>query len=395
MINLNYTRQSTKELFEKFHSNLIFSSDSLSYTLVKDALVLPSAIIQDRLNVQGGVFTKDREFIESSGYHVGVGGYYDYDKSQEVVVNDEAIFISWVPEAWGHSFTDCIKKIWFLSTPEGKEMIADGVKIVFISDRCKMPYNNIIEIFKFFDVDLESCILIDKPTVIKSLVVPEDSLRGDYVKKVYYQEYIDSVGLLRSRLYGKLNETPMNMELPRKIYFSRQCFNNRRIREFGEKGIERAFSKMGYRIYFPEKLSLLEQVNLLRNCSHFATTEGSIAHNAIFCQKDSYIDIVRKANYVNLYQLLINDVVGLNLTYIDAHNSPPTWTGMEYWGPFFLSVNKYLEEFAGRRFFFLNRPYWLRYKWWYQKYYNRKIVKRFRDFLMHIGVDINPFWWNN
>lgn len=395
MLNLDFTRQRTKELFENYHSNLTFSSDFLSSTSLDDALVLPSAIISGRLNVQGGVFTRNRTFVESSGYHVGVGGYYDYDKSQEVLVDDKAIFIGWITGTWGHVFTDCIKKIWFLSTPEGKKMIADGFKLVFISDGCKIPYSNIVDIFKCFDVDLKTCMLIDKPTVFKSLVVPDDSLRGDYEKKEYYQEYVDSVGLLRSSLYEKLNDTPMDMELPQKIYFSRQSFNKRKIREFGEKGIERAFAKMGYKVYYPEKLTLLEQVNLLKHCSHFATTEGSIAHNAIFCQKGTCIDLVRKADYVNLYQLLINDIVSLNLTYIDAHNSLPTWPGMEYWGPFFLSVNEYLERFAGRRFFFLDRPYWLRYKWWYQKYLNRKIVRKTRKLLDKVGVDINPFWWNN
>ena len=60
-----------------------------------------------------------------------------------------------------------------------------------------------------------------------------------------------------------------------KVYFSRRkIFQNGR--EWGENNIERVFYNLGYKTIYPETLSIDEQINILRNCSHFATTEGSI-----------------------------------------------------------------------------------------------------------------------
>ena len=59
-----------------------------------------------------------------------------------------------------------------------------------------------------------------------------------------------------------------------------------------------------------------EQIAIIRNCKCFATTEGSISHNVIFCKPKTDVIIVRKVNRLNYHQLIINEVANVNITYI-------------------------------------------------------------------------------
>ena len=141
---------------------------------------------------------------------------------------------------------------------------------------------------------------------------------------------------------------------------------------------------MGYAIFCPEKLTLDEQLLLLKNCREFVAAEGSIAHNSIFCQPGTRITILRKADYVNNYQLAINEMRSLDVTYVDIHHSVPPYPKSITIGPFYLCVTQNLERFVGRRIPHL--PYWMlpSYWWfvvrriaWMERYIsNRKFVRR-------------------
>ena len=68
--------------------------------------------------------------------------------------------------------------------------------------------------------------------------------------------------------------------------------------------MENVFRKKGFKVFSPEELTVKQQIALLMNCDEFASTEGSCAHNSIFCKPGTKVLILRKADYANSYQIM-------------------------------------------------------------------------------------------
>ena len=150
-----------------------------------------------------------------------------------------------------------------------------------------------------------------------------------------------------------------------RIYLSRAALKSNK--DFGEERIESLFSEMGYTVIHPESLSIDQQISIMANCKSVVATDGSIAHNAIFCNSSADVNILLKADFVNGYQMMINNMTGYNVTYINAHHTikrrKSPWKG-----PFYLFPTKELYRFLGVS----RKPdlFWLR-KDWYRYLYRR------------------------
>ena len=155
-------------------------------------------------------------------------------------------------------------------------------------------------------------------------------------------------------------------KLGERIYFSRTKLKQSWRREAGESQIETVFRKQGFSIVYPENYSLREQISIVHNCNCFASTEGSIAHNSIWCQPETSVTLIRKANCINIWQMVINESSNLNVTYVDAHNSIRTNQQFPMNGPFYMCITPEFERYIGRKRLIL--PLWLRPSWYIYKY---------------------------
>lgn len=140
----------------------------------------------------------------------------------------------------------------------------------------------------------------------------------------------------------------------------------------------------GYFVIHPELHSLADQIALVDKCLYLATTEGSVSHLAVFCKSGTSLVIIRKADYINTYQVAINEVADLKVTYIDAHHSHVADERWPWSGPFYLCTTTYLHNYFGKNPFWvppcLHCMYWwyrLRQTKWMQQYVsNRHIIKK-------------------
>lgn len=179
-----------------------------------------------------------------------------------------------------------------------------------------------------------------------------------------------------------------------KVYFSESNFvkkekNKTSFWRFpksqGEWEIERVFRNKGYNIIYPDTLTVAEQIAVVMNCTHFASTEGSISHTTVFCNPGTDVVFVKKMDWINPYQMAINAAVKLNARFINANCSLPQACKDRFWaGPFYLCITPELEAFAGHKI--LHWPYCLRPSWLWYRNYNRRIVHCLFK-LLHIDFD--------
>lgn len=363
MNELKYTKSSRilKNELEKEHQ----INHPLSCKIIPEGIILP--YMEENNRIYGGVVDKEGKFVDFSNFNENVGGAYEVDCVLDC--EESVIFIgNIVYPAWGHAITDDLKYLWWLLTDEFKR-IYEEKKIVCacIKSKYLKDLSSFYLLFSAFGMKLSSLMLIEEPTRFKEVYVPESSFLATEDGKRYWScEFKSTIKQIKDYF-------TLGIETYDKVYLSRTKIAGRR--DFGEKYVERAFKDASYHIVYPEEISLEQQIHILKNAKTVATTEGSISHNAVFMQKYATLVILRKSDYINYYQVAINEMNDLNVVYIDAHLSLLNNKKTPIVGPFFIYVNRMVADFLRMKKFFPLFEF-LRYIRW--SIFHRDILDRIR-----------------
>ena len=292
----------------------------------------------------GGVCKQDGSFIESSAIHEEwYDGSYPYEESSVVKEHKDAIFLGTWHFIYGHAITDTIKKFWFLFSQEYKDLVASHnaagqeLDLVFTFIGGPVIPGFIKEILATLGIDFNKLKYIQKVTEYENVYIPDNSIIYRKPVRYYTHEYKDLI----SRI---CEHCKTDKSYPEKIYLTRTGIKGGK--DFGrEEDIEDAFRKKGFVVISPENFSFAEQVAMMQGCKELAATECSVSHNAVFCKKGTSVILLQKMAKQNTYQLMINDLNDLKVTYIRAHHSIPIRPVVL--GPFFLWKTKEVNEYLG------------------------------------------------
>ena len=208
---------------------------------------------------------------------------------------------------------------------------------------------NFLELIELFGIKKERLIRINKLTQFKKVIIPEpsvivadDSDKMMWKNKENYCYYTKEYKQIFEKIKSAIE--PLGDEY-KKVFYSRQNFDKAKSRDLGEhKEIQDFFESLGYKIISPEKLSVKEQIGIMKSCKNFVTFSGTLAHNLIFAEPETNAIILNKSYQINPHQPLIDEVSGIIPLYIDTHLSIlPIHIG---WGPFYISVSKNLINWA-------------------------------------------------
>lgn len=309
-----------------------FSNVNLHVEVLENALILPG----DNQG-RGGILFQG-EMLPQSSYRRGVARLYEFDENDVFNSDEEVVWIGMWPTVWGHCLTDNVKHLWFLFHPEYDYLKKYKMLYSTIWGTTFDEKHNFWQLLRIWGIDTGNICRLEKPTRFKRVFLPDESFIHTDEGKFYTKEF--------ALLYDNTTIPTPKKRIPLydKVYFTRTGWGGGK--DFGEKRIETAFRKMGYHVLCPEILELDELICVLRNCKVLATTEGSISHNCLFLEKGTKVVIIRKAYYVNMYQLAINEIRELQVTIIDSHKSVGVSSVNPMLGPFFLYCGKNLQKFA-------------------------------------------------
>lgn len=279
--------------------------------------------------------------------------YYDLnDYEQE---HKKVIFLGFLLTGFGHSYTDDLRKLWFLKTDQCSSLINDGYELVYTTSWNKKIPSSVLDVFQLAGICIREAYHITRLSRFDEIIVPDNCFRATDYGRVYSREY--------ECMIDTIKRTIPYLDKPfQKVYFTRTSFTRDSVKEYGEAGIESVFRNLGYRIVVPEDYSVIEQIQMARGCDFFAATDGSVAHMSLFCRPGANVVIINKANYLNFHQVMINEFADLNVTYIEAHHSSMANKDYPWWGPFYLCINHYLESFVGNTI--SHHPYWAMFSYW-------------------------------
>lgn len=157
--------------------------------------------------------------------------------------------------------------------------------------------------------------LTDKPIRVKKLyIAPQiERLHCGILSESYKESYLDFLDENIKRLFGDINTIK-----GKKVFISRLNLPNRII---GESYLCELFSKLGYKIIFPEKISVYEQLYEYLTSELLVFTEGSSIHGLQLLGrlKDKMIVIInRRPNFRLGKELLELRCSDSKFYYIDA-----------------------------------------------------------------------------
>lgn len=355
-INIDYVNPKSREFVSNKLKNSHFSQKTLSCNLYQKALVVPNVTTVE--NGLGGVWTHDGNLIQDSAFCEMEDKHIDCMQIKSSYSRETVIYLGLLIEGWGHGITDNIKKLWFLRTEACKNLLALGVHIIYITHSNEDLPGYIKKVISLAGYNIDEWERVDSPTVYDEVYVPDNSFfclnmsTSEGRERYFTKEFIETISIIKSSV------TPSVIR--HKIYLSRKHFRNH-FRDIGEDRIEKEFIRMGYTAISPETLSVEEQIAMYMGATSVVATEGSIAHNALFCNPNTEIILLRKANYVNNYQKAINEMIDADVKYIDVHLYEED-NGRMASGPFYMCVTPWFERFAGYRISHV--PYWLDWKWY-------------------------------
>ena len=271
---------------------------------------------------------------------------------------------------WGHYITDCIRFLWFLNSNEYKNKFKEYKLVGAQLWRFKFK-GNFKRIFEILGINCDEIELVREITRYDEIVIPDECFMRDEqceYNRLFTKEYVELVDKIRN--YAIEHKTPTDCK---KIYYSD---SNKRT-QIGENVLEEYFKSKGYKIIHPEKLSLDQQLNYLINCESFASTVGSISHNILFLPNGTNVILIPRLNSLNRYQLALNQIHNLNITYIDSSLS----LFGRYVGNFYYFISKQLVSYFGDEIKNNNRKYLRENFKNFKKYLSRIFI------YLHDGID--------
>lgn len=131
-----------------------------------------------------------------------------------------------------------------------------------------------------------------------------------------------------------------------KIYLSRCHFKNAMRKEMGEKNIESLFRQNGFNVYYPESLTLDDQIAMFKNADTIACVNGTIPLNVVFGRNSLNLIVLNKTSLPHKNLIKVADYIDIKPTYIDVYREPikghPRYLGE---GPFWLITTDKLKAY--------------------------------------------------
>lgn len=352
--NFDYVSPELRAMIEPAAKESHCFQRELSYTEYTDSYIAPFVKWGDSvgcaLDSHGNDIDNQLSDCETDG------SFFDLRTAE--TEHKTVIYLGYLIGIYGHAFTDNLRTLWFLDTDACRNLVENGAELVYNTDFNKPFSDTFVKIFQMAGFDIHKARLIDRLIKFDKVIIPDSSIITSEYGRLYCKAFSTILDRVRANFPTK-DGSPVY----EKIYFTRSKFPHKK--ESGEEKIEDYFRRAGYTIISPEQYPLESQLQMVCNCSSFATTEGSIAHISLLCRPGTKVVIINKANYLNIHQVMINELADLDITYIQAHHSTLTHPVYQWLGPFFLYPTHYLRKFFGYKTpglpFWLSKGYWSYY----------------------------------
>ena len=313
--------------YQEAAAHKFYLSQSPQSHIVQNATILPLKLAidsQGKTTFLGGI-NKNGKFFEPSAHvhelDTAIGSLKSSYKFNPQDVKHQfgtVIYCGLLYKHFGHFLVESVSRLWYvLEHPE------HNYPLVFLTEKNGTPCRQILDFFTLIGISRDRLLFIQEPTYFDKIIVPEQStVLSGYYTSSFVLPYEKAAAAV----------TPQKFD---KIYLSRRKFHGS-VQLLGEEKLEKIFRANGYKVIYPERLSLKEQIAYIRGAKAVASVMGSASHLMLFARPKTQSIVLERTEHINREQILINQAKDLdwysvcaNMNYLPVgHEFSPLLMGL-------------------------------------------------------------------
>ena len=327
---LNYVYPSKAKYIADARDRFVNRKSSI-VEVYDNATVLPVVKFNDNdvSHGRGGVVDFDGNYVEISKTKARVSHKYSITECD--TIEEKAVYCGFFNKAWGHYLTEVVSRLWYALKNDDT---VDSYVFIVEKDAERQFDGNYLEFLKMLGI-ADKIRIINKPTKFATVVVPEEGLVYD---EYYTDEFVKMYEFINKRALAQYNGPKYD-----KVFFSKRKCEISIYSNFNEKFVDKFFEKNGYKIIYPEKLSLIETIGIMQNTKSFCALSSSLAHNQLFGHANQTMISIEKQAFFNPYQIFVANITGCECIFIDACRSIFTVGAA---GPFIFDYTELLDKYV-------------------------------------------------
>lgn len=280
--------------------------NSIFSRIIYNAKILPLTkltppLLPDFGSFDGGIYYQDgkicQEGLHAKTHYRNIPKNIDLDNFEKI--NGCHLFGGMLQEHFGHFLTESIGRLW------AKKYIAKKTDSIIYYHRVPnrgIP-NFVPEFFKLLEIECRIEI-VRNPVVVEEILVPQQVEKNGMV----YGHPVMKELLLPLRL--------INDGGGKKIYVSRARLNLNDGGFFCEDLIEKYLIDDGYRVIYPEKMTIQQQLAAYNSAEKIIFAEGSALHlYALVARPEQHVFVVWRRKVATHFEWQINTFGGSKKIY--------------------------------------------------------------------------------
>ncbi|MBR0038305.1 MAG: hypothetical protein IJP70_11800 [Bacteroidales bacterium] len=100
----------------------------------------------------------------------------DFSVKESTEAKGNTIYVGHFINIWGHCITDNLKRLWFLRSNYGKELLSNGYRLVCTLHRDDSLIGNFKQLLAYLDIDANKILVVKKPMTFARMIIPQESL---------------------------------------------------------------------------------------------------------------------------------------------------------------------------------------------------------------------------
>lgn len=313
---MNYIYHTSQVMQEKIEASLQLiykKAGPLEVNEYPNATIVPFGEVREGNKIFyprfGGVLDEKSEIIENSqlvwcdnkGAETVSIGAVPQKMPPPVFVDEDVIYLGHVDEHFGHFLVDSMQRLYLAYGATGKKR-----RYAYISD----GQDKFLDFLYLAGIERSELLHVAQPTRFRRVVVCEPSIR--YIE--YYHNQF-------KRVCSKISSSVQSSG-HKKVYLSRTKAIDLPGRVYGEEPFEKIFAANGYHIAYPERLSIYNQIALMKDCESLAGVTGSALHLMMFAPDNIDVTYLYRSDHVIHMQMVFDHMVHARGTHVGASSSP-------------------------------------------------------------------------
>lgn len=308
--------------------------ENIGYEVYQNAVLLPLQKFDGDQTYfgRGGVVDESGSYVESSAVEGRVKGAYHY--GSPACIDRRVVYCGYLTDAaWGDFLTESVARCWYFQ--QNDQTVHSYIFITKRGAGASVLAGNVREFFRLLGME-DRIEIIDEPVKYREVVVPQMSYS---IRHYYTEQYRKIFAAVTERAVQHRSSAYFP-----KVFLSRGNWTQNHTKyEFGNEMLDDFFCKNGFKILYPEALSLTELICILQSADIVASVSGSGAHNILFGKDGQKMIIIDRTILNNEIQVEINKIKALDVTHIDANlGFFPVGFGRR---PFLYYMNSYFREY--------------------------------------------------